>query len=359
MRFLSVLRLARVDARLIRDRIGAVEGYGLGAGRVDRLLRERNRVGAHIGDVAVLIECLGGAHGVLGREPEFPAGLLLQGRGRERDGGAAGARLRLDVADGHCGAGRAQFGCHRAGRVLIQNGGLRGQAAVIGEVATAGNPVAAEPDKGCRECLAALGHQLRLEIPVARRDERRAFQLPLDDQPHGGGLHATGRPGGLADLAPQHRRHLESEDPIHDPPGLLRIDERRVEVTGVGLGRFDGVLGDLVEDHALHGNLRLQDLQQVPGDGLTLAILIRGQDEFIGVLQSALELGDCLGLALRDRIVRLEVVVDIDREPADGALLLEFRRKLLGVDEVTDVTDRGPHVIVIAEILGDGPGLGR
>lgn len=50
---------------------------------------------------------------------------------------------------------------------------------------------------------------------------------------------------------------------------------------------FDGLAGDLVEHHAMNGNLGLQHLEQVPGDGLTLAVLISCEVELAGAWASA------------------------------------------------------------------------
>ena len=55
----------------------------------------------------------------------------------------------------------------------------------------------------------------------------------------------------------------------------------------------DRRLGDLVEDHPVHRDaLRLQLVEQVPGDRLALAVLVGGEVELVGVLEQALELGD-------------------------------------------------------------------
>ena len=56
------------------------------AGGGDGLRGEVDRVRAHVRDVAVLVERLRDAHGVLGREAELAAGLLLERRRRERGG---------------------------------------------------------------------------------------------------------------------------------------------------------------------------------------------------------------------------------------------------------------------------------
>jgi hypothetical protein len=76
----------------------AVQRDGLRA-PPDRLRRQGGRVGAHIGDVALLVEPLGDAHGVLGAHRELaPASCcrveVVKGLG------AAGAGLRLDGGDG-------------------------------------------------------------------------------------------------------------------------------------------------------------------------------------------------------------------------------------------------------------------
>jgi len=76
----------------------------------------------------------------------------------------------------------------------------------------------------------------------------------------------------------------------------------------------DGALGDLVEDHALHGDLRLQILEQVPADGFPLAILVRREIELAGVLHGRSQVLDDVLAAYGQLICRLEAVVDVDRQ---------------------------------------------
>ena len=80
-------------------------------------------------------------------------------------------------------------------------------------------------------------------------------------------------------------RDLVAVEPVEDAPGLLRVDQVEVEVAGVLDGPPDRVAGDLVEDHAPHRDLGLEHLEQVPGDGLALAVLVSGQEELVRVLQ--------------------------------------------------------------------------
>src|SRR5699024_12127693 len=61
-------------------------------------------------------------------------------------------------------------------------------------------------------------------------------------------------------------------------------DALPIYVAGVLQCPFDRLGRDLVEDHAFDRDLRFEHLEQVPGDGLSLTVLIRCQIEFVGVL---------------------------------------------------------------------------
>ena len=118
----------------------------------------------------------------------------------------------------------------------------------------------------------------------------------MHDKSHGDRLHAARRLGEWADLLPQHFGDGVAVEPIEDATGLLRIDEFHVDVAGVGDGLADRVLGDLVEDHAADRDLGAQHLHEVPGDGLALAVLVRSEQECVGVLESLLQIRDGLRL---------------------------------------------------------------
>lgn len=90
---------------------------------------------------------------------------------------------------------------------------------------------------------------------------------------------------------------------------------------------LDGVLGNLVEDDATDGNLRLEHLCQVPADRLAFAIRVGREQQFGRVLHRGLEMRDLLLLVVGDDVVRLEVVVDVDAEAAP-LLLLDLLRHL-------------------------------
>ena len=94
--FLCVLALGGVHARCGGHELGAVQLGGLAACGLDGLIAQRNRVGAHVGDVTVLVQALRNLHGHARGEAQLTCGFLLQGGGRERRCRAALVRLGLD-----------------------------------------------------------------------------------------------------------------------------------------------------------------------------------------------------------------------------------------------------------------------
>ncbi len=115
-----------------------------------------------------------------------------------------------------------------------------------------------------------------------------------------------------------------------------------------------------MEDHPPHGDLRLEHLEQMPGDGLSLAVFIRREQELVGALQELLERRDVRLAVRRHQIDGREVVGDIDGVGVDvlvalAQLLLQLARD----GQVTDVTDGGFHDKALPQILLDGGGFGR
>jgi hypothetical protein len=136
----------------------------------------------------------------------------------------------------------------------------------------------------------------------------------------------------------------EAEEPVDDAARLLGVDQAVVDVAPVRDRVVDRRAGDLVEHHALHRHLRLELLEEVPADGLTLAILIGREEELVRRLQRRLQLPDDVLLVLVDDVGRFEAVVHIDAEPFGG--------------QVTDVADRRLDDEIVAQEPGDGAGLG-
>ena len=203
-----------------------------------------------------------------------------------------------------------------------------------------------------------LGRELGLEIGVGGRAERDPLAFPVDHQPGGDRLHPPGGQLGH-DLLPQHGRDLVPVQPVKHAARLVGVDLALVELLRVGDGAGDRLRGDLVEDHPAGRHLGLELLEQVPGDGLALAVLVRREQQFVGVLEQALELRDLLPLVAVHDEQRLEVVVYVDTEPGPR-LTLVLRRDLgRAVGHVADVADAGLDHVALAEVPGDGPGLGR
>ena len=203
-----------------------------------------------------------------------------------------------------------------------------------------------------------LGRELGLEVGVGGRAERDPLPFLVDDQPGGDRLHPPGGQLGH-DLLPQHGRDLVPVQPVKHPARLVGVDLALVEFLRVGDGAGDRLRGDLVEDHPAGRHLGLELLEQVPGDGLALAVLISGEQELVGVLEQALELGHLLALVAVHDEQRLEVVVHVDAEPGPRLAAVLVRDLGRAVRHVADVADAGLDHVALAEVPGDGPGLGR
>ena len=353
---LRTLGLRRVLPRLGRQQFGAVAPLDHAAHGRDGLARQVDRVGTHVGDVAVLIEALRDLHGARGALAELAVGLLLQRRGREGRVRVAHLLLALDA---HHGQGTPLEPIAQGARrclVEAQHDAPLDQAARVGvEVATRRDGYARHADeRGVEGHALLLGGGLK--IPPAARHEGHALALAHHEQAHGDALDA---PGGQArcHLLPEQRRDDVAHQAIEDAPRLLRRDQLLIEVARVLQRALNRLFGDLVEHHAIGRHLRLQELLKVPADRLALAILIRREVDDRRALEGLLELGDHLLLVVRHDIDRREAVVDVHRQPSP-VLALDGRRQLGGGRrQVAHVPHRGFHLETVAEELADCPRL--
>ena len=69
-----------------------------------------------------------------------------------------------------------------------------------------------------------------------------------------------------------------------------------------------------MEDHPACGDLGLQQLLKVPGNGFSLPVLIGCEQELLAFFQLLLQIGDEGILALGYHILRPEIMLDIDAE---------------------------------------------
>ncbi len=381
MGLLRVLHLLGIDPGGVRDVLRAVESAGLGAGGLQRALRQGCRVGAHVGDVTVVVQPLGDLHGALAGKAQLAAGLLLQGGGHERCRRAATVGLVLHTADGELGR-EQPFGQAARGR-LVQVDEVRGpairasaQRAGVGVEVLARREPAAVQRPQCRAECAGRGRVGRGcagggdggvsiapseqpgDVPPAGAAKAHPGPLPLDHHPGGDALHPAGRELGQH-LLPQHRADLVAVEPVQDPPGLLGVDEATVEFPRVLDRGPDGLRSDLVEHHSVHRHLGLERLQQVPGDGLALPVLVGGEEELVRVLEQCLELGDLALLFRTHDVQRGKAVVDVHPEPRPRLTLVAGRHVRGVARQVADVTDAGLHDVPTTEVAGDRLCLGR
>ncbi len=128
---------------------------------------------------------------------------------------------------------------------------------------------------------------------------------------------------------------------------MLGIHPRQVNIAGVGEGLADGLRGDLVELHSMDGlvvGAIAQGADQVPGDGLALAVGISGQVDFRGGPGLLAQVPDHLFPLGRDNVVGSKVVLDIHAQSVLG--------------QVADVADGRADGVAWAEELAHGAGLG-
>ena len=194
-------------------------------------------------------------------------------------------------------------------------------------------------------------HECR-DLPRLFRQEGADLLLAVHDDPRRHALHAAGtQPSG--DLLPEDWRDLIADDPVHDPPCLLRLDPRHVDGPGGLEGPLHLGLRDRVERHALGpAGIDAEHLRQVPGDGLPLAVEVGGEPDVARALGELPQFGDRLHLVAVDLVGRREVMLEIDAGHGLPRALWGTAR------QVADVADRGLHHEALAEVLLDGLRLG-
>jgi hypothetical protein len=193
VRLLRALRFRFVEPRFLRQVLGAVEIFDLAPGGAEGFARQGQRVGAHIGDVAVLVEALRNPHGAAGVEAQLAARLLLQGRGHERRVGAVGEGLLGDVRDLE---GRVpQFGRESFGLAAVEHQrlGLEFTALLVEVLADRDLAAVELGQAGGEDACVLLALQRRLDATVCRFHEAHPRFLTGNDQPCRNRLHTPGR----------------------------------------------------------------------------------------------------------------------------------------------------------------------
>ena len=340
VRFLGVLRLGAVDAHLFGDRLLAVQALDGGANLGDRLGSQRHRIGAHVGnkadaafaDVDAFVQLLRRAHGALRGKTQLARGFLLQRRSRKWRRRIAAALLAVD-GEHLERRGRAAGAAQR--RLGGARSGFAGEAELLD---LAAGKLHQLERKGLFAVLT-----LGVDGPVFLRDERGDLVLAFADHAQRRALHAP-RGQAAPHLFPQQRREIEAHQVVERAARLLCVHQVERQLARM-IDRFaDRVLGDLVEHHALRGlalefAALLEDLMQVPGDRLALAIGVGRQHQHRRFLQRLGNGGDVLLVALDQPILHREFVVGIDRA-------------FLG-HQVAHVTVGGQDLVVLAQVFLD------
>ena len=276
MRLLRVLGLGLVLADERRDVLLRVLARDKAADGVDGLRDNRDAVRSHIGDEAdglsaqvdALVEALGDLHGLLGREPELAGGVHLQRRGCKRRERVALHGLLVDRDD--------------AELALLDRrlDGVRIRSVLDIELFQRGAVDSVEPS---RELLGSCRRHGGFDRPVFLAAEGLDLCLAVADEAQRHRLHAPCR-AGARQLAPQHGREREAYEVVERPAGEVGGDERPVDLARLVQRGHDRLLRHRVEGDALDLGallerlLLLQDLQDMPGDRLALAIGVGSED---------------------------------------------------------------------------------
>lgn len=153
--------------------------------------------------------------------------------------------------------------------------------------------------------------KLHVKRPVFLRHKGADLIFTVDNEPRRDRLHAAGRQA-LADLLPQKRAELIAHDAVEHAARLLRIDQILVDPARLLDGFAHNVLCDFVEGHALRLLIRdIQQVFQVPRNGLALAVRVGCQKDIFTALGRAAQLRDDLFFSLERLILRLKIVFNI------------------------------------------------
>ena len=327
VRFLRVLRLGLILARLVGDVARVIAIGDRAACGIDGAAVHLHAVGTHIGDRAILVELLRDPHRVIGGEAELARCLLLQRRGGEGRRRVARRRLGLDPLHGEAPGLDRGLGLQRVALIADR------QAVEL---------LAVPLHEACGEGRAVLLHG-GSDRPIFLRAKRLDLTLAIDDQAKRDRLNAAGGLG-AGQLAPQHRREREADEIVERAAGAVRVDQIGIELTRVrhrlshrGLG--DGVEGDAIDLLGQRLALR-QHFLDVPADRLPLSIRVGGEDQAVGILG---EIGDRLQL-----LGLVGVIFPFHRKAGVG-----IDRAVLG-RQIADVAVARENAKIGAEVFFDG-----
>ena len=282
------------------DVVGIFQGH---AGEVDT-------VGTHVGDqtdrafgadIDPLVQLLRRGHGLLGRKTEFARRLLLQSRGSER-----GRRISflLALRDlGNLVAARLQRCFQRRRNLFTRNIELA-------------EFFASHLHQAGLELLARRHPKTGGDCPVLLLFKGKNFLLALADQTERHRLDATGGES-VADLFPEERREVETDQIIQNRTGLLGIHEIKGNVARIFNRMQDRLFGDFMELDPLDLDagvllVEAERRQQMPGDCLTFTVGVGCEKQPVRPFERGLDRIE-VPLAFRQHMIfRFESLADID-----------------------------------------------
>src|SRR5579862_416621 len=262
--FVGFLRvfLRLVVVGLFREIVGAEALRNEFADLREGVLRNVNRVGAHVGDERdgafgaefdTFVEALGDAHGALGGVAQAVVGRLLELGSGERRWRIAALLLLRDGSD--LPFGFAHCGENGVSAFLVVDGDVF--AFVLGKLGFENGR------------LARVQHGV--DGPILLRDEGANLLFAFDDQAQGDGLHAAGGEA-AAYFVPEQRGNLIADDTIEDAASLLGVHQVGVHLAGMIKGSADGLGRNLVKG----------DVENLFGIGGGNLFLGGGDDLFLG-----------------------------------------------------------------------------
>jgi hypothetical protein len=128
------------------------------------------------------------------------------------------------------------------------------------------------------------------------------------------GAHAPGRKA-ASHFGPEERRYLVADQAIENSAGLLRVDAIHIDHVRMAQRRQCRLFGDLVQLDPM-GMGEFQELRQVPGDCLALAIGIGREVDVGRAFDRAAQLFDDLAFSLNSKVFGRKIVLHVDAERA-------------------------------------------
>ena len=127
-----------------------------------------------------------------------------------------------------------------------------------------------------------VGRCVDKDIPVILRHEILDFLLALAEDRQGDRLHPSGREP-AADLLPEERAQRVAHQAVKHAPRLLRVDPVHIDRSRFLDGVSNGVRRDLMKaDPAVLLWIDAEQLGDVPGDRLSFAVGVGGEEYFLG-----------------------------------------------------------------------------